>query len=101
MTCYSVGGLEDGGFVVPTIEPGREASILEQASSQPTEAPRRPIGRFTLSCQRPVCVDVAGAVARVQKIGRLAQLISGDDLERCTKRIPDVSQKLYTMRKAH
>ena len=73
----------------------------KQNFRQPTEASRGPLDRLTLSRQRPVCVDVAGAVARVQKIGRLTRLVSRNDLERCTERVSDVSQKLYTMGKAH
>ena len=86
---------------LPSHQDGQDFYSHEQTFSQPTEAQRGPLGRFTLSRQRPVCVDVAGTVARVQKIGRLARLISGNDLERCTERIPDVPQKLDTMGKAN
>jgi hypothetical protein len=64
------------------------------------DARRESLGRLALSCQCPVCIDVTSSVARVQKIGRVAKLIGGDDLERCTKRVSDVSQKLNTIGKA-
>jgi hypothetical protein len=64
------------------------------------DARRKSLWRFTLSCQCPVCIDVTSSVTRVQKIGRVANLIGGGDLERRTKRVPDVSQELDAIKSA-
>jgi hypothetical protein len=61
----------------------------------------KPLRRFALSRQCPVCIDITSSVTGVQKIGRVARLIGEGDLERRTKRVPDVSQKLDTITKAH